>query len=134
MIIKEYDKYIPGEIIPLYESVGWTAYTEAPETLRRGFEKSLLTLAAYEDGKLIGLIRCVGDGETIVYVQDILVYPEYQRQGIGTALLREVLSRFSHVRQIVLSTDKEERTLRFYRSLGFASLEDIGCRGFMLIK
>ena len=134
MIIKEHKTYNESKILSLYSAVGWTAYTDLPEALRSGFEKSLLTLAAYEDGKLIGLIRCVGDGETIVYVQDILVYPEYQRQGIGTALLREVLSRFSHVRQIVLSTDKEERTLRFYRSLGFASLEDIGCRGFMLIK
>ncbi len=134
MVIKEYTNYIESEIIPLYSAVGWTAYTEAPNTLRTGFEKSLLTLAACESDQLLGLIRCVGDGETIVYIQDILVFPELQRRGIGTALLKEALSRFSHVRQIVLSTDREERTLAFYRSMGFVAHEEMGCCGFMLMK
>lgn len=134
MTIKEYSVYNESEILALYSSVGWTAYTDAPEALCRGFENSLLVLAAYEGTQLLGLIRIVGDGETIVYVQDILVFPEFQRRGFGNALLHEVLRRFSHVRQIVLSTDKEERTLEFYKSMGFESLENIGCRGFMLIK
>jgi len=134
MIIKEYRNYNENEILSLYSSVGWTAYTNAPDKLRRGFEKSLLILAAYECEGLVGLIRCVGDGETIVYIQDILVLPEYQRQGIGSTLILEALNRFSHVRQIVLSTDIEQRTLAFYKSIGFAPLEDIGCRGFMFDK
>ena len=134
MTIEEYTNYNESDILSLYSSVGWTAYTDAPHTLRAGFEKSLVTLAAYESGQLLGLIRCVGDGETIVYIQDILVFPEFQRRGIGTALLQEILRRFSHVRQIVLSTDREERTQAFYRSMGFVPLENIGCCGFMLIK
>ena len=134
MIIKEYKNYCKNEILTLYSAVGWTAYTDSPETLFAGLENSLLTLAAYEDNRLLGLIRCVGDGETIVYIQDILVFPEYQRRGIGSALLREVLQRFSNVRQIVLATDWEERTLEFYKSLGFVPMEHIGCCGFMLLK
>lgn len=134
MIINEYSNYNENEILSLYSSVGWTAYTDAPDTLRRGFENSLLIFAAYEYDRLVGLIRCVGDGETIVYIQDILVLPEYQRQGIGSALLQEVFSRFSHVRQIILSTDREERTLQFYKSLGFVPMEQIGCCGFMFLK
>lgn len=47
--IKEYLQYREEEILPLYAAVGWTAYTERPEALRRGFERSLLKLAAYED-------------------------------------------------------------------------------------
>lgn len=134
MIIKEYSNYNEKEIISLYSSVGWTAYTNAPDKLRRGFENSPLVFAAYECDRLVGLIRCVGDRETIVYIQDILVSPEYQRQGIGSALLQEVVSHFSHVRQIVLSTDREERTLQFYKSLGFVLMEQIGCCGFMYSK
>jgi len=134
MIIKEYENYDENEILALYSSVGWTAYTDAPDTLRCGFKNSLLILAAHECGKLVGLIRCVGDGETIVYIQDILVLPVYHRQGIGSTLLREALSRFAHVRQIVLSTDREERTVHFYKSLGFTQLEDIGCCSFMYLK
>ena len=49
MEIREYRQYDEREILPLYASVGWTAYTDQPETLRRGFENSLLTLAAYEE-------------------------------------------------------------------------------------
>ena len=134
MIIKEYKNYNESEILSLYSSVGWTAYTDSPCTLRAGFANSLLTLAAYEDSRLLGLIRCVGDGETIVYIQDILVFPEHQRQGVGKALFQEALSRFSQVRQIVLSTDCEERTLQFYKSLGFTQMEDIGCCSFMYLK
>ena len=68
MEIREYRTYNEQEILPLYTSVGWTAYTDAPDTLRQGFEHSLLTLAAYENGQLVGLIRTVGDGYTIVFV------------------------------------------------------------------
>lgn len=130
MTIKEYEKYISGEIIPLYESVGWTAYTADPDALEKGFKNSLLTLAAYEGEKLLGIVRCVGDGETIVFVQDILVYPEYQRQGIGTALLRSVLEKYNGVRQIELCTDDSPETVAFYRAMGFRELSEIGCRGF----
>ena len=131
MEIREYRTYNEQEILPLYTSVGWTAYTDAPDTLRQGFEHSLLTLAAYENGQLVGLIRTVGDGYTIVFVQDILVFPEHQRRGIGTALLQAVLDRFSHVRQMELATDDTPKTIAFYKSSGFSPMSEIGCCGFM---
>lgn len=131
MVIREYQTYCQSEILPLYASVGWTAYTDAPDVLQQGFEHSLLTLAAYEGGQLVGVIRVVGDGYTILFVQDILVFPEYQRKGIGTALLQEILKRFSHVRQIELATDNTPKTIAFYKSLGFLELSEIGCCGFM---
>ena len=131
MEIREYRAYDSTEILDLYASVGWTAYTEQPETLQRGFEASLLVLAAYEAGGLAGLVRVVGDGETIVFVQDLLVRPSCQRRGIGTALLREVLKRYSHVRQIELMTDDTPKTRAFYESIGFRTMADFGCCGFM---
>ena len=131
MEIIEYQTYREEEILPLYTSVGWTAYTDAPDALRRGFEKSLLTLAAYEGKTLVGLARAVGDGETIVLMQDLLVFPQYQRRGIGTALMRAVMERFADVRQLQLMTDDTEKTLAFYRSLGLRELSDFGGRGFM---
>ena len=131
MEIIEYQTYRAEEILPLYAAVGWTAYTDAPDALRRGFEKSLLTLAAYEGKTLVGLVRTVGDGETVVFVQDLLVFPQYQRCGVGTALLRAVMERFADVRQLQLLTDDTEKTLAFYRSLGLHELSDMGCCGFM---
>ena len=131
MEIREYRNYNEEEILGLYTSVGWTAYTEDPAALRRGYENSLLVLGAYEDGKLAGIIRAVGDGATIVFIQDILVFPEYQRKGVGSALLRAVLDKYAGVRQVELVTDNTEKTVAFYQSMGFHDLSELGCRGFM---
>ena len=119
MEIREYRTYNEAEILRLYASVGWTAYTDHPEVLRKGFENSMLTLAAYEGKNLLGIIRTVGDGHTIMFVQDILVFPEYQRKGVGTALLQAILDRYCHVRQIELATDNTAETIAFYKSMGF---------------
>lgn len=131
MEIKEYKEYQEDEIQTLYAAVGWTAYTEDLPALERGFQNSLLVLAAYEDGELIGLIRAVGDGATVVFVQDLLVAPQKQRRGVGTALLKAVLDRYSNVRQLLLTTDNTPKTIAFYKSLGFSDLSTLGCCGFM---
>ena len=99
--------------------------------LERGYKNSLLVLAAYENEELLGIVRVVGDGATIILVQDILVYPQKQRQGIGTSLLKAVLERYADVRQIQLVTDNTPKTVAFYQSLGFVKLEKLGCCGFM---
>lgn len=104
---------------------------EQPEALRRGFAGSLLTLTARENGTLVGLLRAVGDGCTVVLVQDLLVRPDHQRRGIGTALMQAALERFRSVRQVQLLTDDTEKTKGFYRSLGLLTLPELGCCGFM---
>ena len=111
--------------------MGWTAYTENMAALEQGYKNSLLVLAAYEGDELLGIIRAVGDGSTIVFVQDILVFPGHQRRGVGTALLEAVLKRYPDVRQVELVTDNTPKTVAFYRSLGFSELSEIGCCGFM---
>lgn len=131
MEIREYIKYNEEEISRLYNAVGWTAYTENMPALREGFKNSMLVLAAYDGEELLGIIRTVGDGATIVFVQDILVFPDKQRQGIGTALLKEILNRYPNVRQIELATDNTAKTVGFYKSMGFAEMSEIGCCGFM---
>ena len=131
MEIKNYSAYNEKEILKLYSSVGWTAYTDEPQTLKQGFQNSLLVLAAYEGEELLGIIRVVGDGVTVVFIQDLLVFPEKQRNGVGTALVKAVLERYPVVRQIELTTDQTPETAAFYKSLGFSEFEKIGCRGFM---
>ena len=131
MDIRTYDRYDEAEVLSLYESVGWTAYTNDPQVLRAGFEQSLFILAAYEEDELVGLLRAVGDGQTVVLLQDILVRPDYQRQGVGTGLVRAALARCEQVRQVQLVTDDRRSTISFYESLGFKPLEQLGCKGFM---
>ena len=131
MEIKEYKEYNKDEIQRLYTAVGWSAYTKNMSALEQGYKNSLLVLAAYESGELLGIIRAVGDGFTIVFIQDILVFPEKQRQGVGTALLKAVLDKYPDVRQIELATDNTPKTVAFYKSLGFSEFSEIGCCGFM---
>ena len=131
MVIKPYVQYCEAEILPLYKEVGWSNYYAHPEMLEKAYAGSLCTLAAYEGEKLLGIIRCVGDGYSVLFIQDILVYPEHQRKGIGTALIRAVLEKYPHVYQMELATDNTEKTVSFYKSLGFRPLQDIGCCGFI---
>ena len=131
MEIREYKEYKTEEIRRLYTEVGWIAYTENMPALEHGYKNSLLVLAAYENDELLGIIRVVGDGYTIVFIQDILVFPAKQRKGVGTALLKAVLDRYPDVRQVELTTDNTEKTVAFYKSIGFSEFSEIGCCGFM---
>ena len=120
------------EIFPLYEAVGWTNYTSNPTMLKNALEHSLFLISARdEEGNLIGFLRAVGDGYSIVYIQDIIVLPEYHRQGIGTQLLRQTLEYFNEVYQIILTTDSELKTIAFYEANGFTALSKYGCTSFM---
>lgn len=76
MQIKEYTEFKFDEIKRLYTEVGWTAYTDDMGALEEGYKRSLKILAAYEADELLGIIRAVGDGYTIVFIQDILIFPE----------------------------------------------------------
>ena len=129
-VIKEYTEYREQYILPLYKSVGWVNYTKNPEMLQNAYAHSLKIYAAYVEEELVGIIRAVGDGFSVVFVQDLLVDPDYQRQGIGTALLKKIMEEYSGVYQLHLLTDNEEKTVAFYHSLGFAMDTDMGCRAF----
>ena len=131
MRIIPYENYDESEILALYGAVGWTAYTGDPASLRSGFEHSLFTLAAYDGERLVGVIRTVGDGATIVYIQDILVLPEYQGRGVGSALIAAIMEKYRSVRQLVLLTDDSDKTSAFYKKAGLTPVTDCGCRAFM---
>ena len=131
MELREYRYEKEEEILTLYESVGWTNYTRRPEMLRAAWAGSLLILGAWEGARLVGVIRCVGDGASILYIQDLLVNPAHQRQGIGSALLRAAVARYPSVYQTVLMTDATPEHLAFYRACGFTLDEELGCCGFL---
>lgn len=131
MEIKEYETFQLDEIINLYLNVGWTNYLERTDILQRAYENSLYILGAYDEDKLIGIIRAVGDGFSVVFIQDIIVLPEYQRKGIGTKLLQAVMEKYKEVYQMELLTDNTEKTKAFYRSVGFIPSDDIGCLTFI---
>ena len=125
--------YEEERILPLYEDCGWTNYTDNPGMLMRAWMHSLVSYAAYEDDELVGIIRCVGDGASIIYIQDLMVKPEYQRRGIGTRLVEKVVEDWPDVYQMVLMTDDTPKSVSFYNSLGFRRSDTLGCVTFLRI-
>ncbi|WP_338217400.1 GNAT family N-acetyltransferase [Companilactobacillus muriivasis] len=105
----------------LYSSVGWFAYTHDLETLEKAINNSLLVITAWNYDQLVGLIRVIGDGYTILYIQDILVNPNFQNKKIGTRLMTMTLAKYRNVRQKVLLTEEAPDVRYFYEKFGFVS-------------
>lgn len=122
-----------NDVLHLYQAVGWTNYTHQLQMLEQALSHSLATYLARDGEKIVGLVRLVGDGFSSVFVQDLIVLPSYQRQGIGSALMKEALGDFKDAYQIQLATEQTEKTLAFYRSLGFETLSSFQCTGMILV-
>ena len=73
---------------------------------RRGLDNSLYTLVAYKDVKAVGMGRIVGVGAIICYVQDLIIRPEVQGEGIGGLILESLKS-------FVINTGFEGTTMMF---------------------
>ena len=124
---REFGAECLAEVQEIYVACGWTSYLGDEEKLRRALGRSLFLLGAFEDGALVGFVRCVGDGEHILYVQDLIVTPAMQRKGIGRELMRQVSERFAGVRQFLLITDAEDAVSNaFYRAIGLKTMPG-GC-------
>ncbi len=107
----------------LYDDVKWTSYTSDMPRLMEAMKSSLKVIAAWDNEKLVGLVRVVGDGKTIIYIQDILVLRTYHKKGIGSQLLKLVLSNYKDVRQKVLLTNDAADVRAFYEKHGFSSCD-----------
>ena len=121
------------EIFDLYEAVGWTNYVSRPDALRTGYAGSLAVWGAFAGDELVGVVRVVGDGVTIVFVQDLIVAPSHQRAGIGTQLMQAVMKRFSDVYQMELLTDGGSGACALYERLGFVRGDAMGCVAYVRV-
>ena len=117
------------DILHLYQAVGWTNYTHQPEMLEQSLAHSLAIYLAQDGEKIVGLVRLVGDGFSSVFVQDLIVLPSYQRQGIGSSLMKEALEDYKDAYQVQLVIEQTEKNVGFYRSLGFEILSTYNCIG-----
>ena len=122
------------DVLHLYQAVGWTNYTNQPQMLSRALSHSLAIYLARDGEEIVGLVRLIGDGFSSVFVQDLIVLPSYQRQGIGSTLMRQALSDYKDTYQVQLATEQTEKTLEFYRSLGFETLSSFQCTGMIWVN
>ena len=122
------------DVLHLYQAVGWTNYTHQPEMLEQALSHSLVIYLALDGDAVVGLIRLVGDGFSSVLVQDLIVLPSYQRQGIGRSLMKEALEDYKDAYQVQLVTEQTEKNLGFYRFMGFEILSTYDCTGMIWIN
>lgn len=127
---------IPGRemLSALYQDAGWTNYTKEMDTTMASLRHSLRVVTAWDDTQLIGMARAIGDGHTILYVQDLLVLGTYQRRGIGRGLLRRLLAPYPSVRQVVLISDDVAENRGFYEACGFQNAASLHCVAYLWLK
>ena len=122
------------DVLHLYQAVGWTNYTNQSQMLAQALTHSLAIYLAHDGEEIVGLVRLVGDGFSSVFIQDLIVLPSYQRQGIGSNLMKEALGDFKDAYQVQLATEQTEKPLGFYRSLGFETLSTYDCTGMIWVN
>ncbi|MFT2140354.1 GNAT family N-acetyltransferase [Mammaliicoccus sp. P-M59] len=129
-------KRIPSneDLQKLYLSVGWDVYVKNNEDMTVLLKNACYFVTVWNHDQLVGLTRVISDDHSIAYVQDILIDPDYQGNGIGSKLLNMIKERFNHVRQVVLMTDTSEKTINFYEKNELLSLDKYGCTAFMKIN
>lgn len=75
-----------AEYVALREQMGWGTVDE--ETARRTIEGACFSVCLRRDGKLVGLVRAIGDGCLFITVSDVMVSPELRGGGHGAALMK----------------------------------------------
>jgi GNAT superfamily N-acetyltransferase len=107
------------EFTGLRQSVGWGC--PSPEVAATGLRNSLFFIRAEQDGQLIGGGRLIGDGSFTFYVQDIVVRPEYQGQGVGRTIMAEIMAyvRDTYPPGAMVGLMAAKGKEGFYRKFGF---------------
>lgn len=123
-----------NQLEKLYNDVEWYAYTKDLAVLQQALYQSLDVISAWDGDELVGLIRIVGDGLTIIYIQDILVLNAYQNQGIATQLMQQALNKYKDVRQKVLLTEEAPDVRHFYEKNSFQSCDQGTLVAFALLN
>jgi GNAT superfamily N-acetyltransferase len=88
-----------------------------PKSVEAMLGHANLFCTAWDDSKLVGVARSLTDFEYCCYLSDLAVDQEYQRTGIGKALVRLTQSRLGEKAKIILlAAPKAEE---YYRRIGF---------------
>ena len=118
------------EIVGLYRAHGWT-HASDPDRLRTAIEASSYSVVALEEERVVGFARAMSDEAFAVYIADILVAPDRERQGIGRTLAEALMDhypieRFHH--QVLVA---ERGAEGFYRKLGMVPVTSYGLTAFI---
>lgn len=128
-------KYVPkfpsaNEYNMLTEAVGWGKRKES--IIEEALKNTLYSLCVYDNEKLIGYGRIIGDKTIFLYIHSVMVIPEYQGKGIGTGIMNELIKQIDEYKKVnpnirtYLGASKGKES--FYEKFGFVTRpnEDLG--------
>ena len=119
---KEYTP-TPEEFNNLTEAVDWG--TRENKIIEEALKHTLYSLCVYDENKLIGYGRIIGDKTIFLYIQDIMVIPKYQGKKIGTGIMNKLIEKINEYKKVnpeirtYLGASKGKES--FYEKFGFIS-------------
>ena len=120
----------------LNNDVGWGAYDE--NITQKALNNTFYSVSVYDDNKIVGYGRIIGDTICFLYIQDIMVKPEYQGKKIGTMVMNKLLEKVEEIKKenpylrvyVGASKDRE----KFYEKFGFVKRIDAGLGYGMVLE
>ena len=103
----------------LRNTVGWGTYDES--IIDESLKKSLFGIVVENNGKTIGMARVIGDKQLAMYIQDVIVLPEFQGKGIGKLMMKEILNYINNnsVKNTIIGLCAAKGKEPFYEKIGF---------------
>ncbi|WP_154838440.1 GNAT family N-acetyltransferase [Staphylococcus sp. Marseille-Q1834] len=98
---------------------------KSQEAAHKGLPNACFTITIYDDEKLIGMGRLIGDGGTAFQIVDIAVDPDYQGQGYGRQILEKIMAYIDSVAEkgTYVSLIADYPADKLYEKFGFQSTE-----------
>lgn len=81
----------------LYDLVGWGSYDD--EISKRALDNTYYSVSIYDEERIVGYGRIIGDTICFMYIQDIMVDPMYQGRGIGTIIMNKLLNKIYEIKK-----------------------------------
>jgi len=106
----------PKQIANLRNSVGWNGLIDLH---KKSLKNSYFYICCFDDNELIGFLDVVSNGITDSYIQDVMVNPDYQGQGIGTRLMEMAIQKLKDDKVYAISVLFDEKLTEFYKKFGF---------------
>ena len=88
----------PEEYNYIADSVGWGSSEN--KIVEIALNNSLYSICAYDGNKMIGYGRIIGDKTMFLYIQDIMVLPEYQLQKVGSYIMEKILNKVKELKKL----------------------------------
>ena len=119
----------------LYDAVGWGSYDE--KVSEKALANTMYSVSVYDDDKIIGYGRIIGDGICFLYIHDVMVIPKYQNKKVGSQIMNKLLEKVNLIKRenpyvrVYLGASKGKE--KFYERFGFITREDANLGSGMIL-